>query len=35
MGMVNNGEKVPWKKALSKTDEILEKVIQGGVKRFL
>ncbi len=33
MGMVNNGEKVPWKKALSKTDEILEKVIQGGGKK--
>lgn len=29
MGMVNNGEKVTWKKALSKTDEILEKVKQG------
>ena len=37
MGMVNNGEKVTWKNALSKTDEILEKVKQGteGKKIFI
>lgn len=37
MGMVNNGEKVTWKQALSKTGEILEKVKQGteGKKIFI
>ncbi len=37
IGMVNNGEKVTWRKALSKTGDILEKVKQGaaGKKIFI